>query len=106
MQAPASNPRTLRALLLLLLIPAGVAPFVSFINGYSPIFVLRENVYGLRLLAAPFFLGLPIVLWHARRLVASPATRFERKLIYVLVATCVLVNLIFWSLILGTIHID
>jgi hypothetical protein len=71
-------------LLLLALLPAAVVPFVAFTEGLSPLKVTAENYRDCGLLAAPFFLGVPLPLWHLRRvLVARPRAKWERWLAYV-----------------------
>jgi hypothetical protein len=100
--APASpmivsgSPRARAVALLLLLLPAAVAPFVPFVYTDSPLSVVQEVCRGvwaghasngdlhLLLIAAPFFLGLPIVLWQFRRLVGARVTRFGRISVFAL----------------------
>src|SRR5690242_20737114 len=90
--AHAQTPRWLRALALLLTLPAALAPFVNFTYDISPMYVIREFFHmllaGAResdmflvLLAIPFFLGPAIVIAHVRLLVHDSMTRPERAIL-------------------------
>ena len=82
--------RWLRAISLLLVLPAAVTPFVPFVYGVSPLRAMNElfaapfswhwalERAGIGLIAAPFFLGPPLVLWYLRLLIASHSSRGER----------------------------
>ena len=75
--------------ILLATLPAAVVPFVAFGGPYVPLEVLWKNVLwekelGLGLIAAPVFLGVMIVFWQLRRLVASRSSGWERWLAYAL----------------------
>src|SRR4051794_26952228 len=69
--------------------PAAVVPFVPFVYDYSPLFVCRYLIFDVGrdsswerllifLLAAPFFGGIIIFLWHVRLLINLRTTRIER----------------------------
>src|SRR5437870_2089687 len=81
--------RWLRALALLVALPAAVAPFVNFTFGISPIEVMSEfrkavfrtppdSTFFIVLIAAPFFLGIVIASRRLRLLVREPSSRPER----------------------------
>jgi hypothetical protein len=63
------------------LLPSAVAPFVPFAFGVSPINFAR-NSWGAGLVAASSLLGIPLVWWQFRQLVAKPIARWERRLAY------------------------
>jgi hypothetical protein len=100
--------RWARAIGLLLILPAAVTPFVPFIYEVSPLRAMNELFaapfswhwtleLALGLLAAPFFLGPPLVLWHLRLLVASHSTRGERITLWSLSVLSVAASLLFIS---------
>jgi hypothetical protein len=91
---------------LLVSLPLAVAPFVSFTWSISPIYAVQEafrmfrsgpsgDVIFLGLLAAIFFLGIPIVLWQLRLLIWPRTTMPERVLAYALGALAGLMSCVF-----------
>ena len=77
-----------RALVVLAAVPATVSAFVPFVHDVSPVSVAAElfrratdqffdRDLALGLLAPPFFAGAALLLFRARLLVRTPASRFE-----------------------------
>jgi len=82
------TPRWLNAVLLSLLFPAAVVPFVSFTYDISPLSALyeigqrisdlRDSLLVIALISAPFFAGIVIVFWQLRALIRQPFSKPER----------------------------
>jgi hypothetical protein len=98
-----------RTIALLFVLPAAVTPFVPFVHSTSPLRVMAEVSarlftwdlsleHMLGLLAAPLFLGLPLILWHLRLLIASDSTRGERIILWSLSILSATASLMFLAI--------
>jgi hypothetical protein len=95
MNSSTTTRRTER-LVLLGMLPAAVAPFVAFTYTYVPLAVtLEDGPSGFALLAAPFLLGVPLVVWQVRRCFARPSAPWERKIVHALATVSALTSLLF-----------
>lgn len=101
-------PRGLRIIFLLLASPLAVAPFVSFTSGVSPLYAVQYTVERLAerqaaselilvLMALPFFVGLPVILWQIRLLFGRSTTGAERLAAWILAGLSAAISLAFFA---------
>jgi hypothetical protein len=92
--------RRIEIILLLAILPAAVAPFVAFTGKYAPVDLVTGGPWDpvLILLAAPFFLGVLLVLWQLRLCFDRACAPWERRLIYALATTSALVSMFCFAL--------
>ncbi len=81
-------------------LPAAVAPFVAFTGKYAPVDLITGGPWDpfLLLLAAPFFLGVPLVLWQLRLCLDRASAPWERRLVYALATTSALTSMFCFAL--------
>jgi hypothetical protein len=101
------TPRWLHALLLILLLPAAVVPFIAFTYDISPLSALWEigqmvqrgsdqnDLWLIAFLAAPFFAGLMIVFWQLRLLIRQLCSRTGRTVAFSVAGVSALMTLLF-----------